>query len=87
MRNFIWSRNIDQKKVVTVAWDTCCKGQNEWGLGIRSLKTFNVASNLHMCWNLCLENKSWSQLLASRVVRNHRAITHSIKSSIWSSCK
>lgn len=33
-------------------------------------------------------NKSdWSQVLAARVRRNHRAITYSIKSSIWSSVK
>lgn len=49
MRNFIWSGCIDQKKLVTVVWKSCCKGLKEGRFGIKSLYYLNVATNLHLC--------------------------------------
>ncbi|XP_058746523.1 uncharacterized protein LOC131619448 [Vicia villosa] len=51
-RNFIWSGNIDTRKLVTVAWDKCCRPFEEGGLGIRSLITLNEAANLKLCWDM-----------------------------------
>ncbi|KAI5443884.1 hypothetical protein KIW84_012503 [Lathyrus oleraceus] len=87
MGNFILSGILDKKKIVIVAWKTCCKYLKEGGLGLKSLKTFNGASNLHLCWKLFQDNNIWSSLFASMVRRNNRVIKHSIKSSLWSSIK
>lgn len=35
-RNFIWSGNIEKRKLVTVAWHKLCKPYDEGGLGLRS---------------------------------------------------
>lgn len=87
MRNFIWSGNLDQKELVTVAWKNCCKGLKEGGLGLKSLSTSNVAINLHMCCNFVKGNQSWLNLLASHVKRINGIISYNIKSSIWISIK
>jgi hypothetical protein len=51
-RNFIWSGNINQKKLVTVAWKKVCAPYEEGGLGLRSLIALNEAANLKWCWEL-----------------------------------
>lgn len=52
IRNFIWSADIEKRKMVTVAWHKVCKPYVEGGLGIRSLIALNSASNLKLCWDL-----------------------------------
>jgi hypothetical protein len=49
IRNFIWSGSIDQRKLVTVAWKKICSPFEEGGLGLRSLKVLNAATNLKLC--------------------------------------
>lgn len=49
MRNFIWSGDINQRKLVTVAWHKVCKPYKERGLGIRNLSDINEAGNLKLC--------------------------------------
>ncbi|XP_058774405.1 uncharacterized protein LOC131648687 [Vicia villosa] len=44
--NFIWSGEIDTRKIVTVTWDKCCRPYEEGGLGTRSLVTLNEDANL-----------------------------------------
>lgn len=51
MRNFIWSGNLDRKILVIVAWENCGKGVKKEGLGLKSISSFNAATNLHLCWN------------------------------------
>ncbi|XP_058756625.1 uncharacterized protein LOC131629842 [Vicia villosa] len=87
MRNFIWSGNLDKKKLVTVSWKICCKDLKEGGLGIKSLRNFNSASNALLCWNFLRNKQDWAMLLAARVRRNNNFINYSISSSIWSSIK
>ncbi|XP_058742694.1 uncharacterized protein LOC131615239 [Vicia villosa] len=87
MRNFIWSGDMEKKKLVTVAWKHCCNRVKEGGLGLRSLADINSASNLLLCWNFVEGKQCWSSLLASRVKRGNNFISYHIKSSIWSSIK
>lgn len=84
MRNFSWIGNLENKKVVIVSWKTCCRSLKEGCFGLKSLKTYNEASNLHLCWNFYQDKNGWSQLLASRVRRNNIIFTHNIKYSLWS---
>jgi hypothetical protein len=87
IRNFIWSGDIDQRKLVTVSWKKICRPVSQGGLSIRSLTSLNAASNLKLCWNILNSDTSWAKLLRDRVLRNRRTIQHHIYSSIWSSAK
>lgn len=87
MRNFIWSGNLEKKIFMIVTWKTCCKSLKEGKLGLKSLKTFNEASNLHLCWKFCQDNNNWPILIAFRVRWNNIIINHTIKSSLWSNIK
>jgi hypothetical protein len=87
MKNFIWSGDLHQKKLFTVAWKKVCKPISEGGLGIRSLRTLNEASNLKLCWDLLNSQDDWAILLKSRVIRGQKCINHHIFSSIWCGIK
>ncbi|KEH26406.1 hypothetical protein MTR_6g054200 [Medicago truncatula] len=43
MRNFIWSGDLNQKKLVLVAWHKLCKPFKEGGLGVRKLSDIKEA--------------------------------------------
>ncbi|KAL6193242.1 hypothetical protein ACLB2K_034326 [Fragaria x ananassa] len=45
-RNFIWSGDVGIKKIVTVSWSQICAPKDEGGLGLRHLKSLNLASLL-----------------------------------------
>jgi ribonuclease HI len=87
IKNFIWAGDINQRKIVTVAWKKVCKPFDQGGLGIRSLIALNEASNLKLCWDLLQSQEHWAILLRSRVIRGDNCIHHHIFSSIWSSIK
>ncbi|GAU48468.1 hypothetical protein TSUD_324180 [Trifolium subterraneum] len=86
-RNFIWSGDINKRKLVTMAWKKVCVPYVEGGLAIRSLRSLNEASNLKLCWELLKSNEDWAKLFISRVVRPGHIISHHINSSIWSGIK
>ncbi|GAU25788.1 hypothetical protein TSUD_222460 [Trifolium subterraneum] len=72
IRNFIWIGNIDQRKLVTVAWDKVCAPTNEGGLGLRSLRHINEAANLKLCWDLFTSSSHWASLIRARVMRRNQ---------------
>jgi hypothetical protein len=41
IKNFIWSGDINKRKLVTVAWKKVCVDTEEGGLGLRSLICLN----------------------------------------------
>ena len=87
IRNFIWSGDVDKRKLVTTSWKKVCRPLIQGGLNIRSISTLNKAANLKMCWSLMNSNASWAKLLKARVFRNSKPILHHIYSSLWSSYK
>ena len=87
MRNFIWSGDINQRKLVIVAWHRVCKPYKEGGLGIRNLSDINEASNLKLCWEILQSNMQWAQLVRSRVLRVNKPINYHVSSSVWCSAK
>ncbi|PNX55034.1 hypothetical protein L195_g048658, partial [Trifolium pratense] len=87
MRNFLWSGDMNARKLVTVPWHIVCSTLDEGGLGVRSLSSLNQASNLKLIWDLMNSNSLWASFLRSRVVRNKSFIRHHIYSSVWSSIK
>jgi len=87
LRNFIWSGDLHNKKLVTAAWKTICTPLEEGGLGIRSLSKLNEASNLKLCWKMLESDNHWASLFRSRVLRNNNFIGYHIFSSVWSGIK
>ena len=87
IRNFIWSGDINKRKIVTVAWKKVCKPFAKGGLGIISLITLNQASNLKLRWDLITSQQPWAILLRKRAIRGRKPINYHIFSSIWSSVK
>jgi len=87
MRNFIWSGDVNQRKLVTVAWHKVCTPLKEGGLGLRNLSHINEAGNLKNCWDILQSELQWAQLIRSRVLRDNKPISHHLSSSIWSSAK
>jgi len=85
--NFIWSGDVDKRKLVIVPWNKSCRPVIQGGLGIRSLKSLNEAVNLKLCWDLRNSSQPWAKLLKCRCIRNRKPISYHIYSSIWSSIK
>ena len=52
MRNFILSGDINQRKLVIVAWNKVCKPYKEEGLGVWNLWDINEVGNLKNCWDI-----------------------------------
>ena len=87
MRNFIWSGDLNQQKLVIVAWHKLCKPYKEGGLGVRNLSDINEAGNLKNCWEIMHSDLQWASLIRSRVLRGGQPVNHHISSSVWSSAK
>jgi hypothetical protein len=86
-RNFIWSGDLNARKLVTVSWHKICHPFKEGGLGLRSISDMNEAANLKLAWDLLFENSLWAKFLRSRAIRIDKAISHHIFSSLWSGIK
>jgi hypothetical protein len=86
-RNFIWSGDINKRKLVTVILHKVCTPLKEGGLGLRSLSKINEAANLKLCWELRQSNIQWAHFLRNRVLDNQSRISYHISSSIWSSIR
>lgn len=69
IRNFIWSGNVETRKLVTVAWHKVCTPIHEGGLGVRSLRSISESAMLQRCWELLSSNCDWAILLRSRLLR------------------
>jgi hypothetical protein len=87
VKNFIWSGDVDKRKLVTVAWKKLCRPLSQGGLNLRSLSSLNKAANLKLCWALFHSHSSWAKLLYARAIGGKKVIHHHIYSSLWSSIK
>jgi len=85
MRSFIWSGDVNQRKLVTVAWHKVCKPFKEGGLGIRNLGDINEAGNLKNCRDILQSDLQRAKLV--RVLRDNVHVKHHISSSVWSNAK
>jgi hypothetical protein len=87
IRNFIWSGDIEKRKLVTTSCKKICRPLSQGGLNLRSLTSLNKASNLKLCWSLMHSDSSWARLLRDRVFRQRRVILYHVYSSLWSIIK
>ncbi|XP_071739508.1 uncharacterized protein [Rutidosis leptorrhynchoides] len=57
-RNFFWYQGEMKKEKAKVKWKDVCLPKNEGGLGIKSLKTYNVALMAYHVWCLITRKQS-----------------------------
>jgi len=87
MRKFIWSGDVNKRKLVIVAWHKVCVPTKEGGLGIWSLAKINEGANLKLCWEMIHSSLPWAQFLKNRVMKNQKPVNYHISSSVWSGIK
>ncbi|XP_019431828.1 PREDICTED: uncharacterized protein LOC109338930 [Lupinus angustifolius] len=83
IRNFIWSRDTQVKKLVTVAWHKVCCPVIEGGLGIRSISAMNQAAILKLAWDMRCSSQEWATFYRKTYSKR---ITYT-KSSVWPGIK
>lgn len=88
IRNFIWTGNCDQRKLVTVSWKNICLPKQNGGLGIRDLQQLNDTALLKSLWNILTKNSASSIFLKQRFKITPTSYSlHYAKSSIWPGLK
>jgi hypothetical protein len=65
IRNFIWSGDIEKRKLVTISWKKLCRPLSQGGLNLRSLISLNT-------------DASWALLLKDSVVRKRKIIHYHV---------
>lgn len=87
MRNFIWSGDLNQRKLVIIAWNKVCTPLKEGGLGVRNLSDINEAGNLKVCWDIMQSDLQWDQFIRSRILRNKKPVNYHVSSSVLSGAR
>lgn len=87
IRNYIWSGDVDHKKLVRISRHKACRPEDEGGLGLRSLRDVNKAAALKLCWDFTQSSNHWACLLRARVLRNNSHIPGHVSSSVWAGLK
>ncbi|KAK0601517.1 hypothetical protein LWI29_026244 [Acer saccharum] len=59
MSNFLWSGNIDVRKLVIISWDNVCLSKDAGGLGIRDPIKLNQEANIKFCWDSFTASSIW----------------------------
>lgn len=87
MRNFLWSGNIEDRKICTVAWSTICKPINEGGLSVKDPAKVNQASLLFLTWKLLNSDEQWAHIGRQRYLNKDQPKPHYLTSSTWPGMK
>ncbi|XP_019438986.1 PREDICTED: uncharacterized protein LOC109344689 [Lupinus angustifolius] len=87
IRNFIWSGDINTKKLVIVAWHKLCTPTKEGGLGLRSIADMNQVALLKLAWEMKSSSQEWASFYRIRFYEARSIQASFVKSSIWPSIK
>ncbi|GMN58413.1 hypothetical protein TIFTF001_027513 [Ficus carica] len=84
MKNFLWTGNIEKRKLVTAAWEKTCLPEKEGGLGVRSLEYTNAAFLKKLVWRVLSEDSLMADFMRKKCVKGSRQIkTGPVTFSIW----
>jgi hypothetical protein len=83
IRNFIWSGDINTKKICTVAWKKVCTTYDAGGLDLRPLDKINSSLMLQLCWKFLSSDEQWASLCRAKYLRHGKPVNTYVKSSIW----
>ena len=88
IRNFLSTRSIFERKLVTVLWHKVCKPISEGGLCIKDLPISNLAFLKKMTWDIYTRNNWSTNFIQRRFLLNRLTVKKpSFGSSIWPNFK
>lgn len=66
-KKFLWGGDGETQKIHWVRWDKICREKSEGGLGIKSVRAFNLALLGKWHWRMSMEKNSlWYKVLVSK---------------------
>jgi len=83
IKNFIWSGDINTRKVCTVSWKIMCRSWAAGGLDIKPTHLINESLMLHLAWQFSAGTSNWAALLRQRFLKNGTPLQHYFQSSVW----
>ncbi|KAF9626762.1 hypothetical protein IFM89_039042 [Coptis chinensis] len=87
IRNFLWSGDPSQRKMITIGWDKVCKPVEEGGLGIRRLREINVSMLMKLAWQFKSGDDDFSTFMRGKfLTRDGEKAKYKI-SSLWPGLK
>jgi len=84
---FVWSGDIDTRKICTVSWTQVCLPWDAGGLDLKSTRSINESLILHLCWKLFTQNSQCSDLFQARFLSFGSPRSRYFNSSIWPGVK
>ncbi|XP_019432710.1 PREDICTED: uncharacterized protein LOC109339681, partial [Lupinus angustifolius] len=87
IRNFVWSGDINLRKMITVVWHQVCSPFQNGGLGIKSIKQLNKAALLKLTWEMISSDKECTIFYRERFGASSNPSQRYYKSSIWPNIK
>jgi len=87
INNFIWSGDINTRKICTVAWSKVCLPWDVGGLDLKSTRHINDSLLLHFSWKLFTQNSQCSLLFQARFLSFGLPRNRYFKSSVWPGVK
>ena len=85
-RKFLWGDGYEQNKIAWIKWETVCLSKEKGGLGLKDIKTFNLALLGKWKWNLFQhQGQLWATVLESKYGgwRSLDATSRDTNESIW----
>nr|XP_026429227.1 uncharacterized protein LOC113325233 [Papaver somniferum] len=84
IRNFLWTGDPSEKKLVTVKWEEINAQIAEGGLGLRRLEVINKALLMTLLWRILTEDEEWTRFMKDKFMNKNGEWIQSYKqSSIW----
>jgi hypothetical protein len=85
--NFVWSGDVNTKKICTVSWSKVCISYEAGGLDLRPLANINSSLLLQLCWKFLSSDEQWASLCRAKYLRHGNPVQTYMKSSIWPGIK
>ncbi|XP_024177848.1 uncharacterized protein LOC112183741 [Rosa chinensis] len=86
-RNFIWYGDLSKRKLVIVSWRQVCVPKKEGGLGLRDLKSLNLAALISLSWSTLTSGSIWSSYASQRFSICCNMKYRYFRSSVWHGLK
>lgn len=86
-RDFLWSNDVDKKKMHLVSWQKVTLPKDKGGLGVRTARGSNEALLSKLVWKILRkENTVWQQLVQAKYLKAGNVLQYQVKpgdSATW----